>query len=222
VNRTDIDRLGDRLRERLSSEDLEQLDKYRRSFRAAYDEVVRGIRDELVAETSGRPAKSTTAIIEKLKRGSTRLGQMQDVAGCRIVVANLHEQNGIVSKLSAMFESTVSDRREKDSHGYRAVHVVARHGGAAVEIQVRTKLQHRWAELSEKAADSHGNAVKYGGGPPELREMFDSLSELIAVYESAFEAGHLPSAHADSTHARFHDELVSIMNEIARLLEDRP
>ena len=34
----------------------------------------------------------------------------------------------------------------------------------SVEIQVRTKLQHRWAEVSEKGADLLDRAVKYGGG----------------------------------------------------------
>jgi ppGpp synthetase/RelA/SpoT-type nucleotidyltranferase len=36
----------------------------------------------------------------------------------------------------------VIDRREKPSHGYRAVHVIVECGGRMVEIQVRTELQH--------------------------------------------------------------------------------
>src|SRR6266704_1936073 len=64
-----------------------------------------------------------------------RLTQIQDIAGCRIVTPD------------------IIDRRDTPSHGYRAVHVIVRHSGKLVEIQVRTALQHLWAELSEKLAD---------------------------------------------------------------------
>jgi putative GTP pyrophosphokinase len=84
-----LDRLGERLRAEVSAEDLTQLDAYRRGFRPAYDAVVDRLRTELGIETSGRPAKSTAAIVDKLRRGSMRLTQMQDIAGCRVVVADV-------------------------------------------------------------------------------------------------------------------------------------
>ena len=85
VSKTQIDRLGDRLkREEITDTDLRLLDDFRRSFSDAYEFVVRAIRSELNLETTGRPAKSTAAIKEKLLRESVRLTQIQDIAGCRL------------------------------------------------------------------------------------------------------------------------------------------
>jgi ppGpp synthetase/RelA/SpoT-type nucleotidyltranferase len=50
-------------------------------------------------------------------------------------------------------------------HGYSAVHVIASPEGAPIEIQVRTALQHEWAELFEKLADLVGRGIRYGEPP---------------------------------------------------------
>ena len=91
-SKTQIDRLGDRLRAgSLTESDLIILDEYRRSFGEAYESVVRTIRQSLGLEPTGRPAKSTGSISEKLRRESIRLSQIQDIAGCRIVVHDVLE-----------------------------------------------------------------------------------------------------------------------------------
>ena len=83
-----------------------------------------------------------------------------------------------------MFPSTtIMDRRDRPSHGYRAVHIIVRPNKRPVEIQVRTALQHRWAELSEKAADTFGIDIKYGGGHTAVREVLDRASETVASFE---------------------------------------
>ena len=166
LSKTQVDKLGDRLRKGdITEADLRLLDDYRRSFSEAYEFVVRAIRDELGLEPTGRPAKSTTSIIEKLLRESIRLSQIQDIAGCRLVVSGIEEQNGTVTLLQKLFRGvTVVDRRKNPSHGYRAVHLIVRHEGKLVEIQVRTSLQHLWAELCEKEADVFDPLIKYGGG----------------------------------------------------------
>lgn len=84
VSKSQIDRLGDRLREGNADEnDSRLLDRYRLSFADAYETVVGTIREKLAVETTGRPAKSTTSISEKLRRESIRLTQINDIAGCR-------------------------------------------------------------------------------------------------------------------------------------------
>lgn len=145
-SKSQIDRLGERLkRAPISEQDLRLLDEYRRSFRDGYEEVINKIRVRLGLETTGRPAKSTTSIVAKLLRESVRLTQIQDIAGCRIVVADLNEQDRVVAALCEEFRgATVVDRRRHPSHGYRAVHVIPRSGDRRVEIQVRTRLQHMW------------------------------------------------------------------------------
>jgi ppGpp synthetase/RelA/SpoT-type nucleotidyltranferase len=189
VNRSELDRLGVRLREGLTADDLTLLDTYRRGFRHAYEVVVGRVRSELDIETSGRPAKSTPAIVDKLRRGRMRLTQMQDIAGCRVVVPDIPAQGRLVSKLEQMFDAVVVDRRVRPSHGYRAVHVIVRQSGLPIEVQVRTDLQHVWAELSEKLADAYGHELKYGRGSPEVRVMLDDFSALIADFEQHLDMG---------------------------------
>jgi putative GTP pyrophosphokinase len=115
MKRAELDRMGERLRLELTAEDLTLLDTYRRGFRGAYDAVVDRIRSELGLETSGRPAKSTSAIVDKLRRGTMRFTQMQDIAGCRIVVPSIAEQDRLTQALGEMFRVVVVDRDSKDS-----------------------------------------------------------------------------------------------------------
>lgn len=55
--------------------------------------------------------------------------------------------------------------------------------GKPIEIQVRTALQHSWAELSEKYADVIDPAIKYGGGPELVRTLLTRFSDYIADVE---------------------------------------
>jgi len=186
ASKTQIDRLGDRLRKGIiEKSDLVLLDGYRRSFGSAYETVVQTIRDALELEPSGRPAKSTNSLIEKLKRESIRLTQVQDIAGCRVVVPDILEQDRVVGSLlaGAFSDARIVDRRAEPSYGYRAVHIVVEIFGKVVEIQVRTTFQHIWAELSEKYADLYGSDIKYGGGTEKIRGLLELLSKYIATYE---------------------------------------
>lgn len=107
---------------------------------------------------------------------------MQDIAGCRIVVEDSVAQDRVVEQLVARFPiNTLFDRRQQPSHGYRAVHVVVTEAGSQVEIQVRTQLQHLWAELSEKLSDLLDPSIKYGGGDCELRTLLFRASACIAM-----------------------------------------
>jgi len=186
ISKTQIDRLGDRLKKgNITEADLRLLDQYRLSFGEAYEFVVRAIRTELALEPTGRPAKSTTSVSEKLTRESIRLTQVQDIAGCRLVVSEIAEEQRVVESLAKLFENAVVvDRREKPSHGYRAVHVIAKIGNKPVEIQVRTLLQHVWAELSEKLSDVIDPGIKYGRGDQAVVDLLLELSSHITEEES--------------------------------------
>lgn len=211
-----IDQLGERLRTALTVEDLRLLDQYRREFGADYAVVVASLRNTLALDTSGRPAKSTTAIVEKLKRGSMRLSQMQDIAGCRIIVDDTLVQDAVVSRLATMFPSTTMDRRDRPSHGYRAVHIIVRPIKRPIEIQVRTVLQHRWAELSEKAADKFGIDIKYGGGHKTVREVLDRASETVASFERLVMKREETGDHVAVLRNRFESnllEFLAVVNE---------
>lgn len=107
-SKTEIDRLGDRLRIGMPDKsDLRLLDTWRRSFGPAYEDVIQTIRAQLKLETSGRPAKSTSSLVEKLKRESIRLTQVQDIAGCRVVVRNVPEQDRVATSLRGTFSRAI-------------------------------------------------------------------------------------------------------------------
>ena len=190
VSRTQIDRLGDRLKGGPHTEsDLRLLDDYRRSFGEAYEAVLRTIRQRGEFPT-GRVAKSTVSIVEKLRRESIRLSQMQDIAGCSVVVVDVVQQEQFVASLKTDFPgASVIDRRDNPSYGYRAVHIIAEISGKPIEIQVRSFLQHLWADVSEKSSDVLDPTIKYGGGPDQWRNFLTRSSEVVAAYEVA-EARH--------------------------------
>jgi len=186
VTKNQIDRLGDRLRQGLSEPDLRLLDAYRRSFLPGYEAVIGTIRSELSLEPTGRPAKSTTSILEKLRRESIRLSQVQDIAGCRLVLSDLAEQDQVIERLTRLFADdnvVLHDRRKTPNNDYRAVHVVIKRQDRLIEVQLRTLLQHLWAELSEKFSDVVDGEIKYGGGPPAIHDALSSGSIAIAEHE---------------------------------------
>lgn len=98
--RSGIDRLSEKIRNGdIAEADLKLLDSYRRTFSTAYDQVIGLIKERLGLEPTGRPAKSTTSISEKLNRESIRLTQMQDIAGCRLIVSDIPQQDEVLERL---------------------------------------------------------------------------------------------------------------------------
>jgi putative GTP pyrophosphokinase len=225
LSNAQIDRLGERLRRQEYGEaELRLLDEYRRTFGSAYDHVVETIQRIAGVAASGRPAKSTSSIVEKLNRESIRLSQMQDIAGCRAVVTDVVEQDRTVSAIAAALEGvTVLDRRLKPSHGYRAVHLIVRENNKPIEIQVRTALQHVWAELSEKCADMIDPSIKYGGGPQPYRGTLDQAAQLIHDIEDG-ESAFVNAGSADTTSARklrdIRDKSAAILQSLLKALTE--
>ncbi len=185
ISKTKIDQLGERLRKSpVDDEDLKLLDGYRRSFGQAYEKVINIIHEKIKLEPTGRPAKSTSSIIDKLRRETIRLSQMQDIAGCRVIVADVKKQDDVIGLFRESFSKIfVVDRRVKPQYGYRAVHVIVKHLDKLIEVQIRTELQHNWAEMSEKLSDNFDPAIKYGGGSLEIKNFLRSTSYLIKSYE---------------------------------------
>lgn len=179
MTKSRVDKLGDSLRLRLDDENLAKLDQYRKSFIPFYLKVVTKLKETLKVDISGRSAKSTVSIREKLNRTPMRLSQMQDIAGCRVIAPDMLTQRMYVEQIKKIFNCNVFDRIQKPSYGYRAIHVIAMDEKFSVEIQVRTKFQHLWAELSERMADFFGTEVKYGGGSELIQKILTDASDLV-------------------------------------------
>jgi len=184
-----IDRLGARLRTAPEADDLRELDAYRATFEPIFATTLPKLAAELDTAIVARH-KSARSILDKLVRNApTRLSSVQDIAGARIIVSTIAEQDRITAELCARIEKTqIVDRRSFPTYGYRAVHVLARFP-LPFEFQVRTLAQHRWAQLSERLADKHGFDLKYGGGPSHVVAALMTMSRFGADNEYLQTAG---------------------------------
>lgn len=181
-----VDKIGEALKHgKVCADDLTELDHYRRTFESSYDLVANVLRNKLKLTVTGRPSKTTRSITDKLCRESIRLSQIQDIAGCRVVVDDIPAQDRLVRLLDIFLtRPRIVDRRTNPSHGYRAVHLVAKIDGRCVEVQVRTVPQHLWAEISEKMADAIDLRIKYGDGDSEALGLLHSLSRSVQRLET--------------------------------------
>jgi ppGpp synthetase/RelA/SpoT-type nucleotidyltranferase len=146
--------------------------------------------------------------LEKLLRQPHLLSiaQIRDYAGLRVVVhGGRTEQDEITTKIAELFLDKDRppkwiDRRAEPRSGYRAVHLEVRREGILIEVQVRTALQHRWAELFERAADKLGRGLRYGEPVPDFtgrgEELVNRLNQLSEAIENAERLPHLPDSSA--------------------------
>jgi hypothetical protein len=186
LTRREIDELGDRLRhsEEISSQDRKLLNEYRRSLTVFSNRITERVRLALSASITERPGKTTPSIVAKLKRQPIALSAIRDIAGGRVIVDDLIAQDAAAGVIRIAFpEARVIDRREAPMHGYHAVHFVIREQSRSYELQIRTKAQQRWAELSEKFADLVGFEIKYGGGPPGLQKILANSGVIVYLAE---------------------------------------
>jgi ppGpp synthetase/RelA/SpoT-type nucleotidyltranferase len=145
--------------------------------------------------------KRKPQIVRKLNRLSVRLTQLQDIGGCRIILEKNHDVDQVLSQLKTRVGSTrdlsitrVTDYREKgrDITGYRAVHVLLERSKRKLELQLRSRIQHYWAESIERTSVIYGRHLKEGDGDPTVISYFQKLSD--AFYE--IESGRGPAARA--------------------------
>lgn len=196
-----IERLGVRLTKSTPADpaDLDLL----RTLLSAYSDALAVAADRVRAAIGYAPSsrvKNTGTILEKLDRyGGSWLKSIQDLAGMRVVRSQTRdEQDALTEQIVRVFADEtraprVIDRRVDPVQGYRAVHIVLFPEGFPIEVQVRTGLQHEWAELFEKLADQLGRGIRYGepaqhrliGEPPESlgeagRRTWAEVSKAIA------------------------------------------
>jgi len=122
-------------------------------------------------EIVGR-VKTRSTLSDKLARTpAEKLPSIYDVAGIRVVhPGGLLAQQIVASTISSIMDdlpevtrpSKVINRLESPMHGYRAVHLIIWPHGRPVEIQIRTELQHAWAQVMELVGDRWGREPRYG------------------------------------------------------------
>ena len=141
--------------------------------------------------------------LQRMKKRSLRLSEMQDIGGCRAVVANIDyvrqlEEKYAKSRIRHKLAYKDDYIKEPRKSGYRSLHLIYEYysdradtyNGKRVEIQLRTPLQHAWATAVE-AVDTFTNQVlKAGGGEEEWRRFFKLVGTAIAMREGS--KSHVP------------------------------
>lgn len=140
--------------------------------------------------------KRKPQIIRKLRRLSVRLTQLQDIGGCRIIVDNNDDVDqlvefikGKVSTQNAFEISRITDYRDRgrDDTGYRSVHLILKRSGRALELQIRSRIQHYWAESIERTSVIYGYHLKEKEGDPAVIGYFKTLSDVFYELENGRE-----------------------------------
>ncbi|RWZ79852.1 hypothetical protein [Glutamicibacter sp. HZAU] len=156
-------------------------------------------------EVSSRP-KTIDTLRQKLQRDRrTPLQSIQDIAGIRFEAEmTLLEQDAVVTAIAGMFDENevqIRDLRSEPHSGYRAVHLWLKEPARA-EIQVRTQLQGKWANMYEAAADVLGREIRYGVMPTHPNEsrtvlFLHAISSAIAELERRYSVFHVKDLSID-------------------------
>lgn len=148
--------------------------------------------------------KRASSIIKKLNRvyrvgSAIRLSQIQDIAGCRVVVKNYATSRELFEfylkgrNLKHKFVKSNDYVTYPKEDGYRSFHIVyeyksdkgkTNYNGLKVEIQIRTKLQHLWATAVETVDFFTRQSLKLDNGNPEWAEFFKLVSSAFAIKEN--------------------------------------
>jgi ppGpp synthetase/RelA/SpoT-type nucleotidyltranferase len=167
--------LTTRLREgKETPDDLHALADVRLYYKEVLDRAHRDVEDLCDRLPHAQPmaprVKTIKTTLEKLARQPhlKSIAQIRDFAGLRVIVhGSRSDQDDVAHRIAALFPEAERppkfiDRRGDPRSGYRALHLEVRRDNIPIEIQVRTALQHRWAELFERAADKLGRGLRYG------------------------------------------------------------
>ena len=154
---------------------------------------------------SAQRLKRVPSIIKKLNRRysgnnpTMKLTQMQDIAGCRIVMPNIMLTKKIYKEYYVKSDLKHKKINEKNyilnpkKDGYRSIHLIYRYysdkgkkeyNGLLVEVQIRSKLQHLWATAVETVDFFTRQAIKSNEGEEEWSSFFKLVSSAFAKFEN--------------------------------------
>ncbi|MBS1862722.1 MAG: RelA/SpoT domain-containing protein [Actinobacteria bacterium] len=129
-----------------------------------------------------RLKKFPTIAGKLLREPRMKLSRMADIGGVRAVLPDQDAVYRVGARLRKNW--TITKARdyiaEPKDDGYRALHLINRHRGRLIEIQLRTDYQDRWANSVEEMARELAPGLKFGGGPKDVRDHFVDLAEMAA------------------------------------------
>lgn len=153
-----------------------------------------------------RRIKRLSSIRDKLQRfPDIKLTQMQDIGGCRAIVATVSE----VQRLAIAYteEPIWESFQRKDDYidtprdsGYRGIHLIYKYAasreewrGLKIEVQLRSRRMHAWATAVEIVGTFTGQALKSSQGAEDWLRFFQLMSSAIARVERTHLTPSTPS-----------------------------
>jgi GTP pyrophosphokinase len=138
--------------------------------------------DEGKPVVAQRLKKVPTIAHKLLREPGMKLSRMGDIGGVRAVLPDQATANRVASRLRRNW--TITRFRDYVStpkgDGYRALHLVNRHRGRLIEVQLRTPNQDWWANMMERVSRAAAPGLKFGGGPPEWAAYFQIAGEVLS------------------------------------------
>lgn len=181
------------------SENIRTYDKLSEKIKKTLEELFE--LKNIICSTTNR-VKSSTSFANKIKSNiNFNPKNMQDLAGIRVItslksdvekVCSIIEQNFSIDKSRSVDKSKILG---EDKMGYASIHYVAKlpkhreildenkpFSGLYFEIQVRTILQHAWAEIE------HDRLYKYSSDlPKDIRRRFNLVASLLETADNEFQ-----------------------------------
>jgi putative GTP pyrophosphokinase len=153
------------------------------------------------AESFGRKAATPLEIDPNRPKYDEPLRQVTDLAGVRIityVLGTVNDIDSMIKKEFSILEQSDKGKEllEEERFGYQSIHYLVRikpeRGQLAeyerfrstiVEIQVRTILQHAWAEIEHDIQYKSSTAI-----PEEIRRRFMALAGMLEIADREFQS----------------------------------
>lgn len=197
---------GDRIRKRITgdleldgdkaAEDAALVKRWRSAHSGALTKtrtglgaiVMRELERDSQAGLVTQRLKRYPSIVAKLVRDKPRLGEMEDIAGCRAVLPSLDVVASVQRTLEGATKLEIFQVRDYNNSphtgGYRALHPWCRRDDFKVEIQLRTDRQQQWAELVEEWDVALGLDLKHERAPDPVLGYFSELADYFYKLDS--------------------------------------
>jgi putative GTP pyrophosphokinase len=185
---------------------------YRQSLSPTLAKVTVGVRQFVSSESSqiivAQRLKRLPTILDKLGRHpNMKLTRMQDIGGCRAILAGgVPEVAAVIRRMRKNAKTwhirSIDDYgAEPRVTGYRGVHVTVERDDRLVEIQLRTRREHQWAMEVERVGARNGYPhLKDGNGPQDLLDYFRLVGRIIAMQDRGIAADEKLSARFRAAH----------------------
>lgn len=171
--------------------------------------------------------KRMPSVRRKLRKISSHLNQIQDLAGCRAVLPTMDDVRSVIASLRT---SSKHELHREDDYiqypkidGYRCHHMIFKFKGDGgesvyndrrVEIQLRTQLQHSWATAVEAVGMFRREDMKAGQGDAAWLRLFTLMSAEFMAEEGV--------APPDDNQGQRHKEISDLNSHLGaiQVLED--